>query len=152
MGYRVKGEDLPTAPLDVIFDKESFLPVFTQDLVTAKKEILIVSPFVRKMRTTQMLTYLGAARRKQIRVAVITRPLSDFNLNETPPVRAIHKMISDQDIPLTFKPNIHQKFAVIDQKTVWYGSFNLMSFGSAKESIMRIKSTPITAALIKQLG
>ena len=40
---------------------------------------------------------------------------------------------------LLFKANIHQKFAVIDQKIVWYGSINLLSYGSAQESLMRLE-------------
>jgi len=32
-----------------------------------------------------------------------------------------------------FKSNIHQKFAVIDQRIVWYGSVNILSYGSAEE-------------------
>jgi phosphatidylserine/phosphatidylglycerophosphate/cardiolipin synthase-like enzyme len=30
-------------------------------------------------------------------------------------------------VRLLFKANIHQKFAIIDQKIVWYGSINLLS-------------------------
>ena len=37
--------------LDIIFNKDNFLPVFNQDIITAKKEIVVVSPFVRKRRT-----------------------------------------------------------------------------------------------------
>jgi len=44
-----------------------------------------------------------------------------------------------------------KKLAVIDQKIVWYGSINLMSFGNAEESIMRIESYNIANELIKSL-
>ena len=58
MGYKVKGEDIASAPTDIIYDRESFLPVFINDIATSKKEILIVSPFVRKRRTMQMMQQL----------------------------------------------------------------------------------------------
>ena len=48
MGYKAKGEDIMSSSLDIIFDKDNFLPVFSHDIASAKKEILIVSPFVRK--------------------------------------------------------------------------------------------------------
>lgn len=54
-------------------------------------------------------------------------------------------------ISMVFKSNIHQKFAVIDQKIVWYGSINLLSFGSAEESIMRLDSPNIANELIKSI-
>lgn len=45
------------------------------------------------------------------------------------------------------KSNIHQKFAIIDQRIVWYGSINFMSFGSSEESIMRLDSINIANEL-----
>lgn len=50
-----------------------------------------------------------------------------------------------------FRSNIHQKFAIIDQKVVWYGSINLLSFGSAEESIMRLESSNIASELLKSM-
>jgi phosphatidylserine/phosphatidylglycerophosphate/cardiolipin synthase-like enzyme len=44
-----------------------------------------------------------------------------------------------------------QKFAVIDQKIVWYGSINLLSYGSAEESMMRIESNKIAYELMESL-
>jgi phosphatidylserine/phosphatidylglycerophosphate/cardiolipin synthase-like enzyme len=57
----------------------------------------------------------------------------------------------NNSISVVFKTNIHQKFAIIDQKIVWYGSINLLSYGSALESIMRIESTNIAHELIKSI-
>jgi phosphatidylserine/phosphatidylglycerophosphate/cardiolipin synthase-like enzyme len=45
------------------------------------------------------------------------------------------------------KPNIHQKFVIIDDHIVWYGSINLLSFGSSEESIMRLDSREIAVEL-----
>jgi len=47
-----------------------------------------------------------------------------------------------------FKSNIHQKFAICDQKIVWYGSINLLSFGRAEESIMRLENPSIADELL----
>ncbi|MFV0266682.1 MAG: hypothetical protein ACK5HT_06055 [Draconibacterium sp.] len=46
---------------------------------------------------------------------------------------------------------IHQKVAVIDQKNTWYGSINLLSYGNAEESIMRIESSNIANELIRSI-
>jgi len=46
------------------------------------------------------------------------------------------------------KSQIHQKYAVIDQRLVWYGSINILSFGNAEESIMRLDSPNIANELI----
>jgi phosphatidylserine/phosphatidylglycerophosphate/cardiolipin synthase-like enzyme len=58
-------------------------------------------------------------------------------------------LLKEAGVILVFRSNIHQKFAVIDQKIVWYGSINLLSFGSAKESVMRLESPNIANELMK---
>jgi len=42
-------------------------------------------------------------------------------------------------------------FAIIDQKIVWYGSINLLSYGSSEESMMRIENTKIAYELMESL-
>lgn len=151
MGYKAKGEDISSASLDIIFDKDSFLPVFCQDIASAKKEILIVSPFVRKRRTLQMIQHLKIATDKDIRVIVVTRPVEAFKSEDQIPLQGVLDLLKDSDVSIVFKPEIHQKFAIMDQKVVWYGSINLLSYGSAQESIMRIESTNIANELIKTI-
>jgi len=151
MGYKAKGENIESTPLDIIFNKDNFLSVFTNDTVSAKKEIIIVSPFVRKRRTLQMIQYLKIASDKKIRVIVVTRPVEDFKEKDRITLKRTLDLLASNDMSVVFKSNIHQKFAIIDQKTVWYGSINLLSYGSAQESIMRIESSNIANELIKSI-
>jgi phosphatidylserine/phosphatidylglycerophosphate/cardiolipin synthase-like enzyme len=151
MGYKAKGEEVNDSPLDIIFDKDSFLPVFNQDINAAKNEIIIVSPFVRKMRTLQMTKHLKPATERKIRVVVVTRPKEDFNSKDHDTIQRTLDLLTDSGARVIFKSNIHQKFAVMDQKIVWYGSINLLSYGRAQESIMRIESSNIANELMKSM-
>ncbi|MEJ2586451.1 MAG: DEAD/DEAH box helicase family protein [Deltaproteobacteria bacterium] len=151
MGYKAKGEDIVTASPDIIFDKDSFLPVFSNDIACTKKEILIVSPFVRKRRTTRMIQHLKIALAKGIRVIVVTRPAEDFKAKDRPALERVLYTLRESGMNVVYRPNIHQKFAVMDQKTVWYGSINLLSYGTAQESIMRIESHDVANELISLL-
>jgi superfamily II DNA or RNA helicase len=151
MGYKAKGEELNDTPLDIIFDKDNFLPVFNQDINAAKKEILIVSPFVRKMRTLQMTKHLKVVLEKNARVLIVTRPKEDFKPKDHATIQRTLNLLTDCGASVVFKSNIHQKFAVMDQKVVWYGSINLLSYGSAQESIMRIESANIANELVKSI-
>jgi phosphatidylserine/phosphatidylglycerophosphate/cardiolipin synthase-like enzyme len=151
MGYKARGEAMGDSPLDIIFDKDSFLPVFNQDISAARRELLIVSPFVRKMRTLQMTAHLKVALEKKIRVVIVTRPKEDFKPNDHATIQRTLNLLTDCGASVVFKSNIHQKFAVIDQKVVWYGSINLLSYGRAQESIMRLESAHIANQLVKSL-
>lgn len=117
--------------------------------MNASREILIVSPYVTKKRTLQMLQYLKAALCNKVKVIVVTRPVEDFKDKDIIVLQSCLDLLKNVGIRVVFRSNIHQKFAVIDQRIVWYGSINLLSFGSAEESIMRLESPNIANELIK---
>jgi len=151
IGYKAKGESSVAESVDIIFDKNNFLPVYSNDIVNASREILIVSPFVTKKRTLQMIQNLEVAISKMVKVIIITRPVGEYKEKDKTSWLEIIEIIKSTGATLILKSNIHQKFAIIDQKTVWYGSINLLSFGSAEESIMRLESPNIAFELIKSL-
>jgi len=49
-------------------------------------------------------------------------------------------MLANHGVNVKTKDRIHQKFAVINQRLIWYGSINLLSYGASEESIMRTRS------------
>ena len=57
--------------------------------------------------------------------------------------------LKSQNCSLIFQSDIHQKYAIIDDCIVWYGSINLLSFGSSQESMMRLVSGSIAHELMK---
>jgi superfamily II DNA or RNA helicase len=149
IGYKAKAGSLAEESVDIIFDNNNFLPVYKNDLVNAVREILIVSPFVTKRRAILMLELLSGALDRNAEVTIITRPASDFKNKPAP--EEVFVILKAAGVKLVYKSNIHQKFAVIDQKIVWYGSINLLSFGRAEESIMRLNSTNIANELMRSI-
>ena len=151
IGYKAKGGGIETDSIDIIFDKSNFLPVYCNDILAAEREILIVSPFVTKRRTLQMMQHLEVALRNKVRVIVVTRPIEDFGEKEPIALQGTLDILRDAGVSVVFRTNIHQKFALIDQRVVWYGSINLLSFGSAEESIMRLECPNIANELVKSI-
>ncbi len=82
---------------------------------------------------------------------VVTRPKEDFNPKDHAALQRALDLLTDNGVSLVFISNIHQKFAVMDQKIVWYGSINLLSYGSAQESMMRIESANIAHELMRSI-
>lgn len=151
MGYKALSEGGSDEKIGIIFDNHSFLPVFENDIRSAKHEIVICSPFLRKARTTQMMKILSLARINNVRVTVITRPAESYKLTDQPGMISLIQSLSDSGIAIIQKPNIHQKFAVMDQNTVWYGSINLLSYGTADESMMRFENMEIAGELLTSI-
>lgn len=79
IGYKAKGETVvESESIDIIFDKQNFLPVYSNDLLNSEREIIIVSPFITKKRVMNMIQYLRVAVEKKLKVVVVTRPQEDF--------------------------------------------------------------------------
>jgi len=148
IGYRARAESVPGGSTDIIFDNATFLSVYKNDLLNATREILIVSPFVTKRRVSQMLPFLSAALDRKVKTVVITRPASDFRENNHLALEETLALLHAAGVQVEHKSNIHQKFAVLDQKIIWYGSINLLSFGRAEESIMRLENSDIADQLL----
>jgi superfamily II DNA or RNA helicase len=149
IGYKAKAGSFADESVDIIFDNNNFLPVYNNDLVNAAREIVIVSPFVTKRRSLQMLQLMSVTLDRKVKVTIITRPANDFK--DKPALEDVLGLLKAAGINLVCKSNIHQKFAVIDQRIVWYGSINLLSFGRAEESIMRLNSSNIANELTRSI-
>ncbi len=147
IGYQVKTDtDLPVKP-DVIYDGKSFYPVFLQDLKAADREILIVSPFMRKNRLKQLLPIFTETVQKGVSVSVVTRPPEDFDGENAALTKENLQVLIAAGIKVMLKSSFHQKFTILDNKTVWYGSVNFLSFGANEESIMRFESSDLAGVL-----
>lgn len=147
IGYKAKGESITEESVNSIYVKDNFLPVYSNDVINAAREILIVSPFITRKRTLQMMQYLMAALENKVRVIVVTRPSEDFKEKDRSKLQETVDLMKSAGISIVYKSQIHQKYAVIDQRLVWYGSINLLSFGNAEESIMRLDNSNIASEL-----
>lgn len=152
IGYSAKCEGILAPEGNIIFDSTSFLPVFSADLMAAKRNVVIVSPFLTQSRVSKMLNALDGCMLSGARLTVVTRPALDYTEKDRGRVDGLLRSLRDKGIEVIEKTKIHQKFAVIDRQLVWYGSINLLSFGKAEESIMRLDSTGIANELMSVVG
>lgn len=56
--------------------------------------------------------------------------------------------LEDAGVEFITKSVIHQKYAVFDQRVIWYGSINFLSFGHSEESMMRFENLDIAGELL----
>ena len=97
----------------------------------------------------QMMQQLKALISNNVRIVIVTRPPEEYKPADQSALLEILGLFKENGIRVVLKPNIHQKFAIMDQKIVWYGSINYLSYGSAEESVMRIESAHIASALME---
>lgn len=148
IGYKTKLLSNVNAAPDLIYDGKSYYHGFCNDLQNAKSEILIVSPFAKKSRITGLMKTLTSIMESGVCVTVVTRPPEDFKERECDIVTECAEKLCENGLIVKYKSDFHQKFTVIDQSVVWYGSVNFLSFGTHEESIMRFENTDIAGQLM----
>lgn len=148
IGYKTKITTSSNALPDLIYDGKTFYPVFCRDIEITQNEILIVSPFMRKARLTQMLKVLSPLIMNKVTVTVVTRPPEDFKDKNKQIVIDCTEQLKQYGIKVIYISDFHQKFAIIDQYVVWYGSVNFLSFGTHEESIMRFENSDVAHQLM----
>ena len=94
-----------------------------------------------------MMDHFNDLLEKQVKIAVITRPANDYDENRKTMLSDLFATVETSGVQMVYKSNIHQKFAIIDNKITWYGSINLLSFGYSEETIMRLESSSIAREL-----
>lgn len=145
IGYKSKVDLVKIDDANIIFDSSNFINVFSHDILSSTVEITIVSPFLSKRRVNMMMKYFDNS---NANIIVVTRPISDYKEKDIDNVTACIEILKSHNIEIKTKSMIHQKFAIIDNRIVWYGSINLLSYGNSEESIMRIESNSIANELL----
>jgi phosphatidylserine/phosphatidylglycerophosphate/cardiolipin synthase-like enzyme len=91
------------------------------------------------------LNYLTASKAT---ITVVTKMPGNYPEKDRAKIEECIQLLIQHGVAVKTKDRIHQKFAVVDQRIVWYGSINLLSYGMSEESIMRIESMDIAAELL----
>jgi len=152
IGYKVKSNLNEKENINVIFDNTNFLSTFSTDIAVANKQIYIVSPYINKRKTKEIISLLSAVLENNVKVTIITRPIDDFIEKQKSRVLKLHNMIKSEGIKLKYKTQLYQKFALIDDHIVWYGNINLLSYGKSPGSIMRLNSLAISNELLGSIN
>ena len=110
--------------------------------------MFIVSPFMRISRLKQMVKLFADAMLNGASVTVVTRQQEDYRSEkEQNTAKSNADYLREYGVNAIFKSGFHQKYAIIDQRIVWYGRVNFLSFGANDESVMRLDSMEIAGQL-----
>lgn len=149
IGYHVAAEhQSATVGGDIIYDQNTFQERFLHDLDQTRKSVLIVSPYVTMRRVHWLESVFSKVVESRVPITVITRPADSFQGRSGENARAAIHHLMERGITVRCREVIHQKYAIIDDVIVWYGSINLLSFGTSQESIMRLSSGSVARALL----
>ena len=122
-----------------LFNEKTFYQAFTKDMLNAKREIIIYSPFVSKYRSEFFRRTLKALRERNISVFIFTRPLEEHDYFMKAEIECALKDYENAGACIVCLSGlIHQKAAIIDREILWEGSLNILSQRQSREMMRRI--------------
>jgi phosphatidylserine/phosphatidylglycerophosphate/cardiolipin synthase-like enzyme len=127
-----------------LYDQNTFYKAFERDLLSAQQEVIIESPFITEKRMNVLLPIFTKMRRRNIRVIVNTRNPDEHNGDYYYQALNAVSAMQDLGIIVLYTSGHHRKLAIIDRKTVYEGSLNILSFSDSCE-IMRKIISDVTA-------
>ena len=146
IGYKsLNGTQTTDGPLNAIFDQLTFVAPYDTDLLSAKKEIVIVSPFLTKKCILEALNKWDNV---EVAITVVTRPSDDYPEKELSRAESCIQLLLNNGIIVSARPGLYQKCAVIDHQIIWYGGIDFLGYGSFGESVMRLENADIANELI----
>lgn len=136
-----------------LYNEVTFYPAFIKDMLNAKKEVIIYSPFISKYRADFFRKILHKLKRKNIHVFIFTRPIIEHEEYMREDIKSAIRDYEKLGAHVTYIEGfIHEKVALIDRKIVWEGSLNILSQKSSKELMIRIASEDFAVRVLSSLG
>ena len=136
-----------------LFNEKTFYRAFVDDLLNAKEEIVIYSPFVTKFRSDFFRQTFTKLKRRNINVFIFTRPLEEHDLLMRSEITCALKEYEELGVCIVYLEGfIHEKAAMIDREILWEGSLNILSQRKSREIMTRTSDKEITTQIMSYLG
>ena len=131
-----------------MYDEQSFYRAFQKDLYSARKSVIIESPFITLRRIEELLPVITKLRRKGVSVTVNTRnPIEHEEEYEMQALIAVEKL-QGLGVKVLYTVKHHRKLAIIDGMVAWHGSLNILSQHDSCEIMWRVASEGIADQLL----
>ena len=132
-----------------LYDQDTFYKPFIRDLLSSKKEVIIENPFITKKRMDLLLPVFTKLRHRVVRIVINTRNTVEHDGDYF--YQATDAIVAMQNIGITVLYTVghHRKLAIIDRKTVYEGSLNILSFNDSCEIMRKITSDKAAKELVK---
>lgn len=147
LGYCIKASEHDPVSSRIYNAQDYFAP-FVSDLSDAAKDILIVSPFLKKVRTQAVLPALEKAIAAGVAVTIHTRPPENYLPEQRAAIAQSIALLASRKITVDTKNNLRHRYAVIDHSIVWYGNINYLSYSGRDASALRFESPDTAGELL----
>ncbi len=123
-----------------LFNETDFYQNFIKDLLNAKQEVVIDSPYITTERVRTFTPIFEHLINKGIKIFILTRQPKEHD--STIRYQAMGEIKNFENMGITVLPFIgyvHRKLAIIDRSILWEGSLNILSQRDSHEVMRRFE-------------
>ncbi len=145
-------QNVPELTTSILYNEGTFYNQFTKDMLDAKEEVIIESPYITLKRLDKLKPVLKQLVEKGIQIFIITKSPQEHDsvmASQSEAGIRFFEILGPQ--VLLIKGGHHRKLAMIDRKILWEGSLNILSQSSSREFMRRIESRKLTEELFQFL-
>lgn len=135
-----------------LYDQNTFYRVFERDLVQARYEVIIESPFITTRRMMILLPMLVRLRQRDVSIIINTRSPSEHDDNHYNQALEAAAMMQEIGVKVLYTVRHHRKLAIIDREVLYESSLNILSFSDSCEIMRRVVSSTEAMRLLKFIG
>ncbi len=147
-----KMHESPLETVSILYDETTFYKQFMHDLLEAKQEIIIESPFIAIKRLEALKPLFEKLINKGVQVFVMTRLPCEQGQDLEYQAEAGIRYFEELGVQvLLCEGNHHRKLAMIDRQILWEGSLNILSQSHSREFMRRIESKKLTQEMFSFL-
>jgi superfamily II DNA or RNA helicase len=153
--YKKIGFEVCTEVLDKqivtnsIFGSDNYKESFEKDILSAVKSIVISSPSLGSRRTNWLIEQSEILQARGVHIYVISLSLDHYPKDGREHHLELLQSLRGAGIQILTPPRCYERFAIIDQSIVWYGSMSLLSNAKEDDNLMRITSPNIAQELLE---
>lgn len=150
IGYKLYNENpIEKQSVNAIFDADSYGSVFEKDLKEARSDIVISSPTLAKRKVSRILSLLRERQMAGVKITIVTWHADAYAYGSDEHRIGLMEDLRNTGFNIELVQNNCERYAVIDNEIVWYGSMNLLSKVDVEDNIMRVASKRIAAELLE---
>lgn len=149
----IKAEKISESQAIDLYNENTFYKALTADMLAAKKEVIIYSPFVSKFRTDFLKPTIEKLIDRNIDIFIFTRPIEEYDPNMQPQIECALKRLEELGVCIFYPGRyIHQKVAIVDREVLWEGSLNILSHRASNEMMRRTAHGESATQVMRYIG
>ncbi|MCX6810293.1 MAG: hypothetical protein NTY30_00955 [Candidatus Berkelbacteria bacterium] len=149
----IKAEKISESQSIDLYNENTFYKALTADMLAAKKEVIIYSPFVSKFRTDFLKPTIEKLIDRNIDIFIFTRPIEEYDSTMQPQIGCALKRLEELGVCIFYPGRyIHQKVAIVDREVLWEGSLNILSHRASNEMMRRTAHGESATQVMQYIG